>query len=208
MGTSLPRIVVLLVSAAVALSSLGGFWSERVNAQQPASAGPKLQGTDVFPVGMHRVPPFALRDQNGRLVTPKSLRGRVFAVTFLDSVCRKECPVEGRELASVQRALGPHTPLTVVVVSVDPAADTRASARAFMRESKLTGPWHWLFGSRSLLLPVWIEYGIGVQPEKGDISHTVAVYLVDQHGWMRVADGVPFLPPQLVSSVRALTKKN
>jgi cytochrome oxidase Cu insertion factor (SCO1/SenC/PrrC family) len=102
--------------------------------------------------------------------------------------------------------LGSHTPLTVVVVSVDPAADTPATARAFMRESRVVGPWHWLFGSRARLVPVWNEFGIAVQPAHGDINHATAVYLVDQLGWMRVADGVPFIPSQLAESVRALEK--
>jgi cytochrome oxidase Cu insertion factor (SCO1/SenC/PrrC family) len=204
-GRSMARLLVLIVSLVVALAGAGALRPGSVNGQHQASARPTLQGTDVFPAGLHRVPPFALRDQDGKLITPARLRGHVFAVTFLDSICRKACPVEGRELASVQRSLGSHTPLTVVVVSVDPVADKPATARAFMRESRMSGPWHWLFGSQSSLVPVWIGFGISVQPVKGDINHTAAVYLVDRHGWMRVADGVPFLPSQLVESVRALT---
>lgn len=202
------RWLVLIVSLAVALGGAVTLRPVSVKGQDQFSARPRLQGTDVFSAGLHRVPAFALRDQNGKVITPASFRGHIFAVTFLDSICRKMCPVEGRELASVQRSLGPHTPLTVVAVSVDPAADKPSTARTFMRESRLTGPWHWLFGSRSSLLPVWNEFGILVRPVKGDISHTAAVYLVDRHGWMRVADGVPFLPSQLAESVRALTNRS
>jgi protein SCO1/2 len=163
-----------------------------------------LRGTDVFGPGSRPAPAFSLRDQNGRTISLRSLRGHVVAITFLDSRCRKECPVAGRELAAAQRELGPHSPLIVVVVSVDPSADTPDSARAFMRESGIHGSWHWLFGDRAHLLPVWGVYGIQVQPARGDILHTAAVYLVDRKGSVRVADAVPFFPSQLAESARAL----
>lgn len=195
-------LVVLVVLLAVIL---GGsvLYARGGKTAPPAN---RLQGTDVFAVGQHRARSFALRDQNRRLLTSAGLRGRVYAITFLDSVCRLECPVAGRELAAVQRALGPRSPLTVVVVSVDPRGDTPSTVRRFVRASGLTGTWHWLLGTRSSLLPVWNEYGIAVQPLRGDISHTAAVYLVDRNGWMRVADGVPLIPAQLARSVRVLAR--
>ncbi len=148
--------------------------------------------------------PFALRDQTGRVVTLRSLRGHVVAMTFLDSICKQECPIAGRQLADTQRRLGAGSPLTLLVISVDPAADTPRTAAAFLHESGWHGAWHWLFGSRRQLAPVWREYGIEVQPARGDIIHTAAVYLLDRDGVVRVADGVPFLPSQLAESVRAL----
>ncbi len=191
---------MLVLFGASALYARGG--------QRQSEPPARLQGTDIFPDGVHRAPSFALRDQNGRIVSSGALRGHIYAITFLDSRCRQECPVAGRELASVQRALGPHSPLTVVVVSVDPAGDTPTSVRRFMRESGLSGSWHWLIGTRSRLLPVWNAYGIDVQPVRGDISHTAAVYLIDRKGWMRVADGVPLLPHQLLQSVRVLQRSD
>lgn len=199
------RALFVVIPLVAVLFGASVLYARGVAGERRGPTSARLRGTDVFPVGIHRAPPFALRDQNGRLVSTKDLRGQIYAVTFLDSRCRKECPVAGRELASAQRALGPRSQLTVVIVSVDPVADTPASVRRFVRESGLTGRWHWLLGSRSRLLPVWNEYGIAVQPGHGDISHTAAVYLIDRNGWMRVADGVPVLPAQLSQSVRALS---
>jgi cytochrome oxidase Cu insertion factor (SCO1/SenC/PrrC family) len=163
----------------------------------------RLRGTDVFPPRTESALPFALRDQNHRLITLNTLRGRLFAITFLDSHCTTECPVVGRELALVQRRLGPKFPLDLIFISVNPK-DTPASARAFVRESGITGSWHWLMGTRRQLMPVWREYGILVLPSPKDIVHTAALYLVDRNLSVRVADGIPLLPWQLVQSVRAL----
>jgi len=166
-----------------------------------------LRGTEVFPRGLHPAPAFALHDQTGAVVSTRSLRGQVVAITFLDSHCLQECPVAGRALAATQRLLGSHSPLRLVIISVNPRHDTPGSARIFTREAGITGPWLWLFGTQRRLAPVWAEYGIQVQPSRGDILHSPAVYLLDQRGSIRVADAVPFIPWQLAGSVRALARE-
>lgn len=193
-----------LLSLCIVLVAAGWFGLHpRRAAAHPHRAAPTLRGTEVFPRGMEPALPFSLRDQNHRLVTLNSLRGQLSAVTFLDSHCTTQCPVVGRELAQVQRRLGRTSPLVTVVISVNPQ-DTPASARAFIRESGLGGTWHWLMGTRRQLAPVWRAYGIVVRPSPTDIIHTAAVYLVDRHLSVRVADAVPLLPWQFIQSVRAL----
>jgi protein SCO1/2 len=164
----------------------------------------RLAGTNVWPADMRPAPPFALRDQDGRLVSRNQLRGRVWAITFLDSRCRQACPVVARELATTQRLLGKHDPLVVVMVSVLPDYDTPARVRTFVRQAGLTGDWHWLLGTQQQLTPVWNEYGIEVV---SGVEHTAALYLVDRRGDVRVADAVPFVPAQLAGSVRALASQ-
>ncbi len=189
-------LVVVLVLVAIRLG--------RATSSRAAAPVAVLRGTEVFPRGMHPAPAFALHDQTGAVVSTRSLRGQVVAITFLDSHCVLECPVAGRDLAATQRLLGSHSPLHLVIVSVNPGQDTPDSARTFTRESGIIGPWRWLFGTQRRLAPIWAEYGIQVQPSRGDILHTPAVYLLDQRGSIRVADAVPFIPRQLAESVRAL----
>src|SRR5437763_16084744 len=51
----------------------------------------------ALPAGV-RAPDFALRDQDGRLVTSRSLRGRPVVVTFLYSHCHDTCPVTAQQV--------------------------------------------------------------------------------------------------------------
>jgi protein SCO1/2 len=162
----------------------------------------RLEGTVVWPAATQRAAAFALRDQTGHLITRASLRGRIWAITFLDSRCTQACPVEAQDLARVQADLGPHYPLKIVIVSVLPGYDNPQRVEAFAHKAGLSGDWHWLLGSHQQLAPVWRAYGIWVLT---GIEHTAALYLVDRHGSIRVADGVPFLPDQLAASVRALS---
>ncbi|MGH2449120.1 MAG: SCO family protein [Chloroflexota bacterium] len=166
-----------------------------------------LKGTEVFPAGARPAPSFALRDQSGQPVTLRGLRGRLVALTFLDSKCRQACPVAAGNLARVQAALGRHTPLTVVVVSVAPGVDTPRTVHAFMKKAHLHGPWHWLLGTKWQLTPVWLKYGIYVKDTRTDILHTSAVFLIDKHGSVRVADSVPLIAPQFIHDVRVLAHR-
>jgi cytochrome oxidase Cu insertion factor (SCO1/SenC/PrrC family) len=75
-----------------------------------------------------------------------------------------------------------------------------------MHKSGLTGNWHWLMGTKKQLSPVWKAWGTYVNPTPQDILHTDAVYLIDQKGFVRVADAVPFQTKLLAESVRALEK--
>jgi cytochrome oxidase Cu insertion factor (SCO1/SenC/PrrC family) len=123
------------------------------------------------------------------------LRGRPVLLTFLDSQCTSECPIQGRQLASILRRLPAAERPTLVVVSVDPSGDTPASIRTATRKWGLAGAWgwHWLNGSTTRLRVVWHQYGITVDPTSGDIQHSLVLYLIDRDGFERTAYLFPFL---------------
>ena len=162
-----------------------------------------LAAQTTWASGVKRAPSFSLRDQAGRLVSLHTLRGRPVLLTFLDSVCKLECPVEGLVLRDVQRRLA-GTGAVTAVVSVDPWADTGATAKAFARKSKWQGTWYWLLGTRARLSPIWRAYGIPVRRERGDIAHSVALYLIDSHGYLRAGYLFPFSASTVAHDVRAV----
>ena len=191
---------IAAVAATVALAA--GFALH----SSPASGGRgavHLHGDAVWGAGARPAPPIALRDQRGRLASLAALRGRVLLVTFMDSHCTTECPVEGHQLAVVQRAFpAAHRP-EIVVVSVNPA-DTPRSARRFARRRGWHDGWRWLMGSAAQLRRVWRAYGIEVDPTSHDIVHSAALYIVDGHGDERSGYVAPFLPNLVIADVRAL----
>lgn len=191
---------------ALATLLVAGPATDRGTAAGVGSSRPALHGTIVWPAGRMRAKPFSLRDESGKTITLASLRGRVLLVTFMYSRCKQACPIIGREVAIAQWALGPRSPLTVVVVSVAPGSDTPASVRAFAHKMRLTGTWHWLMGTRAQLAPVWARWGTYVKQTRSGISHTAALYLVDQKGYVRVADQMPLRPDWIAESVRALVR--
>ncbi len=150
----------------------------------------------------------SLRDQAGQPFSLTQLHGKTVAVVFWDSHCHQECPLEGREMAAIDRSLPRAQRPALVVVSVNPQHDTPASAKAAVRSWGLAGlaPWYWLMGPRTRLAPIWRAYHIYVAPRpvNGDIAHTEAVILVDRSGYERSAYLFPFAPRFLAHDLRHL----
>lgn len=186
-----------LLAAAAAAGVVGGTMLQllhRTHATAPPL--PELHGQAVWPARSRPAPAFALRDQNGSLVSLRRLRGKTVLLAFLDSQCHSSCPIVGRQLGSVMRRLAPASRPVIVVVSVDPSGDTPHGIRHALAKWQLGGPWpvHWVNASRrAQLASVWKEYGVVVQPTTNDIVHSLALYLIDRRGDERTAYLFPFL---------------
>ena len=174
-----------------------------------ATAGPTpvpsgLRADIVIPPKSIVASDFTLLDQDGKLVSVSALRGRVLAITFLDSHCTQLCPLAGDQLGQAQKALGPTAKLTLLVVSVAPATDTAESERAFAATHHWSGDWHWLLGTPDQLAAVWKAYGIAVQGTSDNVLHSTVVYLVDKNGFQRAGWAGAIEPDLLAHDVRFL----
>ncbi|TMC27590.1 MAG: SCO family protein [Chloroflexi bacterium] len=158
----------------------------------------------VIPPKSMAAPDFTLLDQDGKPVSVSALRGRVVAITFLDSHCKQLCPLEGDQLGQVQRSLGAGAHLSVLVVSVAPATDTPSSERAFAATHRWSGDWHWLIGTPDQLAAVWKAYSIAVQNTPDNILHSSVLYLVDRDGFERAGWAAGLEPNLVTHDVRLL----
>ena len=176
-------LAVWLVALAVVAGGLAGLVVPRLLAKPPPAAlgGGMVMQPDAVPA-----PAFTLRDQRGSTVGLSDLRGKVIALTFLDTQCQNLCPLQASLLGLAQSDIGSRAPFSIVVVSVRPDADTPAAIDAFAKAHGLNGDYLWLSGSRSQLADVWNQYGIAVQVANGDLEHSSVIYLIDRKGFERV----------------------
>jgi cytochrome oxidase Cu insertion factor (SCO1/SenC/PrrC family) len=165
-------VVVAAVVLGVAAAAVAHFVLAR-GSSSPAIAsglGPAivserfgLDGEATWAAGARPAPAITgLHDQTGQVFSLASLRGRTIAMTFFDSHCTQECPLEGRALAAAERSLPAAERPVLVAVSVNPAQDTPASDAAAAKAWGLSGvaPWRWLMGTPAELRRVWSEYHI------------------------------------------------
>jgi protein SCO1/2 len=194
-------LTVWLVALAALTGTLIGVLVPRLLVSHPS---PSLTGGLVMQAHSVPAPDFTLRDQRGASISLTDLRGRVIALTFLDTQCLNLCPLQASLLGTVQTDLGAHSPFTVVVVSVRPEADTPTNIAKFATAHGLAGDFYWLNGSRSQLSDVWNSYGVGVQVANGDLAHSSVIYLIDRNGYERIGFADVPEPASVEGDVRIL----
>ena len=187
----MPTRVALALTTLVICAAAGvfGVWLAQAGDEAPSG----WQGA-LRPPGAH-VPAFALRNQDGETVTAQSLRGRTVVFAFMYSTCRDTCPAQVQSIRGALDDLG-HD-VSVVGVSVDPANDTPALAKAFLLKQAMRGRMDFLLGTRGQLEPVWNAFGIA--PQTKGREHSSYTVIVDADGRQRIG----FPASQLTSSALA-----
>jgi protein SCO1/2 len=143
-------------------------------------------------------PGFSLVDQSGRRATLAEYRGRVVVLAFLGSACAPGCVLVAQQIRGALDDLGRAAP--VLLVSVDPAADTRARVRSFLHAVSLAGRARYLAAPASSLPALWRAYGI-TTPRAGRAAfeRAISVLLIDRSGRERALYEPEQLTPETLA---------
>jgi len=167
----------------------------------------------TFAAGVRPAPNFTLRDQTGRTISMRSLRGRTVVLAFIDPVCRNLCPFEAKVLNGVVAGLPAAERPTIVAVSVNPWNQTQTDLKLDREKWHLVSEWRWALGSYRALSKVWAQYAIGVQVQtktlagitEHTVAHTEAAYVIDPSGHERALFVYPYRSADVVSAVRRVS---
>jgi protein SCO1/2 len=197
-----PRIAIALV-----LVAAFAFGAIVITASGGDDAGDPVAGPDEFAGAMMPpdvpAPDFSLRDEQGKPVSMRSLRGRPVVVTFLYTHCQDTCPITAQTIRGALDDLGHDVP--ALAISVDPPNDTPSSARKFLAEQRASGRIRFVLGSRAQLRKLWKGYAI--TPQRVTQEHMARITLVDARGLQRV--GYPTseaTPERLAHDLRLLER--
>jgi protein SCO1 len=175
------RVLYALATVGLcAAAAVAGVWIAASRGQGTERPTGAFAGS-IRPPGA-RAPGFRLRDQDGRAVSMASYRGRTVVMAFVYSTCKDTCPGQVQSIRGALDRLGHDLP--VLLVSVDPANDTRARAKRFLLDQHVTGRMRFVLGSEHELAPVWKGYGIA--PQRGTLDHSAYVVVVDGQGMQRI----------------------
>jgi cytochrome oxidase Cu insertion factor (SCO1/SenC/PrrC family) len=170
--------------------------------EHPATTGASALPTSAFagaalPGGLP-APGFTLIDQSGHSASLLAYRGQVVVLAFLYSRCAPACVLIAQQVRGALDQLA--RPVPVLLVSVDPAADTPAHVRAFLAQVGLAGRARFLSGPRAALAAVWREYHV-VRPSAGRSAFEAAasVLLIDRGGRERVIYQQEQLTPEALA---------
>jgi protein SCO1 len=208
------RITLLAATGATVLAFALLALLDRPAGRPPAASSPSgassinspsVSGFDgaALPAG---VPArgFTLTDQSGRAVSLAGYRGQVVLLAFLDSTCGPTCVLIAQQIRGALDELP--RPVPVLIVSVDPAGDTRARVSRFLEQASLSGRVHYLTGPPSQLRALWLAYRAApAGASSAVLDSSAAAVLVDRRGFERVLFPLEQLTPEsLVHDIRRL----
>ena len=201
-----PRRVLLVLMTAgtvLALALILALEGGRSRNGASSSSGSSFAGA-ALPAG-GRAFDFTLPDQYGRVAHLMSFRGQVTMLAFVSARCGAPCVLIGHQIRGALDDLGRAVP--VLLVSVDPAADTPARVSDFLARVALTGRARYLTGTPGALRPIWHAYGIRPPSAgRGAFERSAAVLVLDRDGRARVIFGLEQLTPEgLAHDVRQLS---
>jgi cytochrome oxidase Cu insertion factor (SCO1/SenC/PrrC family) len=158
------------------------------------------------PAGI-RLKPFALTSYRGSELASSTLRGKVVALTFLDSNCKESCPIIAVVLARGIDRLRPkeREQVRAIAISTQPIDDKPQNVRRFLEKRRALGRLDYLVGTEAELRPVWRRYDILSALDSGDAdTHSASVHIYDRNGvWVSsLHPGVDLTPENLVHDLR------
>jgi protein SCO1/2 len=210
------RSFAVLLAAALALVAAAGCAGGTSGAGHSAAPSSSDQASStgfdgaLLPGGT-TAPGFILTDQDRRRVSLSGLQGRVAILAFLSCASGTTAPLIADPWRAGQWNQSPHSRrVPALAVSVDPAGDTPACVRAFLRRTSLTGRLEYLTGAPARLRAVWRAYGVvPASAGEGAYERAAFVLLLDRTGTRRVEFGLEQLTPEgLAHDIRKLQRES
>jgi cytochrome oxidase Cu insertion factor (SCO1/SenC/PrrC family)/thiol-disulfide isomerase/thioredoxin len=209
----------ILAVTLVVLEVVSGHENNRSSAATGVPA-PFAIGTNL--AHPKQVPGFHLVDTQGKPASLNEMRGKWVVLAPSMTLCREVCPMTTGALEELKATLardGIGNKVDVVETTVDPWRDSPARLRAYQR--RYGADFAMLTGSKHSIRTMWDWFGVQYRrvpedtppdidwwthkPEKFDIDHTDAVFIIDPHGYLRmVDDGMPQLQGTLSHPLRKL----
>jgi protein SCO1 len=188
--------LALALALSLLIAGTGGSSNSAAPGESAAAAPETGSGFDG--AALPQPPPaydFTLTDTAGRSVSLGTMRGKVVVLAFLSPACGRTCVLIAQQIRGALDELA--APVPVLVVSIDPAADTPSRRQAFLAAASLSGRALFLSGPAGRLEPVWRAYRVHpLSAGLAQFERSVPVALIDRAGRERVLFGLEQLTPE------------
>ncbi|QKG56122.1 SCO family protein [Hymenobacter sp. BRD128] len=135
---------------------------------------------------------FSLPDQEGKIVSTKSLAGKVYVTDFFFATCPGICPKMQSELLRVYKQFAANPNVVFVSFTIDPEHDTQPVLADYARRLGVNAPAStWRFvrtPDRPAAYKLANSYLAAAETDlkaPGGIAHSGALALVDDQGYVR-----------------------
>lgn len=182
------RAVLAAFAVVAALLSAALLWQHLSKKRQAPAEFYAYAAADRSLPKLWAAPPFSYPDQQGREVTPATLRGRPWIADFIYTECTSACPMMTSRMVLIQRALA-GVDVRFVSFSVDPQHDTPQVLAAYAHTwNRSETRWSLLATDPAHLQDTLVGFRVSAertQDPASPIVHSSVFLLVDADGWVR-----------------------
>lgn len=147
--------------------------------------------TPEWEKGRHKIPDFSFTNQNGEIVTNKTVEGNIYVADFFFTICPGICPKLTKNMGILQEEYKDDPAIKLISHSVMPWSDTVEKLAVYAHEHGVHLPqWHLVTGNKDAIYEIARngyfadEDFVKTQDEDGFI-HTENFILVDKEGYIR-----------------------
>ena len=140
---------------------------------------------------LHKIADFSFIDQDGKKVSNRNFKGKIYVANFFFTICPSICPTITQNLLVVQNTFKNDADILMLSHSVMPATDTVAQLKKYANRWKIDSQrWHLLTGEKDEIYALarqsyFAEKEIGLQKDKSEFLHTENAFLIDKNGYIR-----------------------
>jgi protein SCO1/2 len=189
------RIIFLLVLAVV-----GVYVSFKIKTSNdskkilpvynPVDMREEMVDSSIQRVGYgHTIGNFSFLNQDGRTITNKDLKGKVFVAEYFFTTCGTICPRMNKQMQRVQKKFANNPNVKILSFTVMPEIDTVEQMKRYATGHKaISGQWHFLTGEKKELYNLARKSFFVLKPAEAenlgdagsDFIHTNNFVLVDK----------------------------
>ena len=173
-----------------------------------------IEKTDSQYQQIHRIPQFKFKNQEGEMISNKTLDGKIYIANFFFTSCRGICPKMTSNMYLLQEAFKLDTTILFLSHSVTPESDSVSILKKYAIENKVNSKqWHLLTGPKKDIYDLAKQQyfagdTIGYYQTGNEFLHTENFILVDQRQRIRgVYNGTLLVEIERIKEDIAILKK-
>lgn len=187
----------LILVLAITVVSIGAAYfimtqekEEKLPVLNPNELNPEVVDESIRDVGYgHTIGSFSLTNQNGEIVTPDEVKGKIHVAEYFFTHCGSICPVMNEQMQRVHRKFKSNDDVKILSFTVDPENDTVARMKWYADKHHASGSnWHFLTGDKEALYQLARTSYFTLKPAEArnlgdagsDFIHTNNFVLVDR----------------------------
>ncbi len=215
---SIPTLTVMAVFSVIMIYAIYSILSpeKKLPLYNPADVNPKLVDKSVVHVRRnHKVAPFKLINQNGKIITQNDYKNKIYVADFFFTRCLTICPVMTNNMGKLQDVFKNDDDIKFLSLSVTPVMDSVPILRAYAdKKGVIDEKWNLTTGAKKHIYELARKSYFAVLEEGDgglqDFIHTENFVLVDKKRQIRgYYDGTDDEDIQrLILDIKILQKKS